>query len=117
MDIEAVVLDIDGVLVDVENSYRRAIRETLDRILDKTISNEAIQEFKNAGGFNDDWELTDAAALYLLASEMGYGKTIDQYTAAISDRGGGLRGAKAAIRRELSDDAINRVLDRWDPNE
>ena len=63
MNVGAVVLDIDGVLVDVENSYRRAIIETIDHIYGETIDNTEIQQFKNAGGFNNDWELTDAVGL------------------------------------------------------
>jgi len=66
MQVDAVVLDIDGVLVDVADSYRRAIVESVERVYGDTIAKGAIQRFKNAGGFNNDWELTDAAALFVL---------------------------------------------------
>ena len=32
MQVDALVVDIDGVLVDVADSYRKAIRESIDRV-------------------------------------------------------------------------------------
>jgi len=53
-----VVFDMDGVLVDVTDSYREAIAQTAAHLTGAAVSNERIQEYKNAGGCNDDWELT-----------------------------------------------------------
>jgi len=53
-----VVFDMDGVLVDVTDSYREAIAQTAAHFTGAAVSNERIQEYKNAGGCNDDWELT-----------------------------------------------------------
>jgi HAD superfamily phosphatase len=114
MNVDAVVLDVDGVLVDVENSYRRAIRETIDHVHDETIPGEAIQQFKNAGGFNNDWELTDAATLYVLARREGLGLSIDQYTDAIAATGGGLAAARTVLGEELTPAECERVLAAWD---
>ncbi len=58
--LKAVFFDMDGVLVDVSGSYRRAIQETAAHFTGKDVSPELIQEYKNQGGFNDDWELTHA---------------------------------------------------------
>ncbi len=115
--VDAVVLDVDGVLVDVADSYRRAIVETLSAVYGETIPKETIQAFKDAGGFNNDWELTDAAALYLLASREGYSADIDTYTDAIAARGGGLAGARQALDAALSPAAIGIVDQRWDPDQ
>ncbi|MFW5903698.1 MAG: TIGR01548 family HAD-type hydrolase, partial [Halolamina sp.] len=60
MDIDALVLDVDGVLVDVADSYRRAIVESIEHVHGRTIRTDDVQAFKDAGGFNDDWELTYA---------------------------------------------------------
>ena len=114
MDVDAVVLDIDGVLVDVADSYRRAIVESVDRVYGRTIDDAAIQRFKDAGGFNNDWELTDAAALYVLASGVGYDADVAAFTDAVADAGGGLDAAEAAVRDAAVDDAA--VFDRWDPD-
>ena len=112
---DAVVLDIDGVLVDVADSYRRAIVESIDRAYGRTIEREAVQLFKDAGGFNNDWDLTDAAALYVLAAREGLDASLREFTAAVADRGGGLDGAEAVVGARLPDDAHARVRDDWDP--
>lgn len=114
MNADAVVLDIDGVLVDVEDSYRRAIVESVDAVYDRTIRKPDIQQFKDAGGFNNDWELTYAAALYVLATGEGYGASIDEYTDEIAARGGGLEAAEDAVREELGARSTQRVTKRWD---
>ncbi|MDJ1432118.1 TIGR01548 family HAD-type hydrolase [Halostagnicola sp. A-GB9-2] len=114
MDADAVVLDIDGVLVDVENSYRRAIVESVERVYDRSIRNEDIQQFKDAGGFNNDWELTDAAALYVLSTEEGYRDSIDEFTDEIAANGGGLEAATEVVREKIGANATRRVKGRWD---
>ena len=114
MNADAVVLDIDGVLVDVADSYRRAILESIDRVYDRTIRKEDIQLFKDAGGFNNDWELTYAAALYVLAAGEGYQQSLETFTDAIAAEGGGLEAAEAAVRTEIGARATERVRRRWD---
>jgi HAD superfamily phosphatase len=111
---EAVVLDIDGVLVDVADSYRRAIVETLDTVCDESLRRADVQSFKEAGGFNDDWELTHAAALYLLARREGLPLSVAAFTDAIAVAGGGLAGAEAVVRNALAPDERERVFAAWD---
>ena len=52
------LLDMDGVLVDVSGSYRRAVAETFAHFAGRELAAGAIQEKKDAGGFNNDWVLT-----------------------------------------------------------
>ncbi len=52
------VFDMDGVLAEVTASYRETIVSTVRHFTGQTISNEMIQAFKNAGGWNNDWELS-----------------------------------------------------------
>lgn len=52
------VFDMDGVLVDVTESYREAIAQTVAHFTGVRISNEKIQDYKNGGGWNDDWRLS-----------------------------------------------------------
>src|SRR5215469_17076270 len=52
------VFDMDGVLVDVTESYRETIARTVERFTGSRPTNERIQELKNAGGWNDDWKLS-----------------------------------------------------------
>lgn len=59
-DLKALFFDMDGVLVDVSRSYRRAIEETVEQFTGRRILPGTIQRYKNVGGFNDDWKLTHA---------------------------------------------------------
>jgi HAD superfamily phosphatase len=52
------IFDMDGVLVDVTESYRETIARTVARFTGVEIARAKIQAYKNQGGFNDDWELT-----------------------------------------------------------
>ena len=113
MQVDAVVLDIDGVLVDVADSYRRAIIESVDRVCGKTVDRAAIQSCKNAGGFNNDWDLTYAAALYVLARREGLRMEVDEFTDAVADGGGGLSAAKRVVS-DLPSVSQARVRDQWD---
>jgi len=114
MDADTVVLDIDGVLVDVAGSYRRAIVESVERVYGETIAQPAIQQFKDAGGFNNDWELTYAVALYALAGREGFPLSIETFTNRIAESGGGLGAARSVVDDELDPAERERVLDAWD---
>ena len=115
MEVDAVVLDIDGVLVDVADSYRRAIVESLEHVYGETIPKAGVQLFKDAGGFNNDWTLTDAAALFVLAKEAGLSMDLAAFTDEIAKHGGGLSGAETVVPNVLPADDAARVMDRWDP--
>ena len=68
---------MDGVLVDVSRSYRKAIQKTvqiyfetclgLEKDRGNLVAQEEISLFKSIGGFNNDWDLTSALILYLLS--------------------------------------------------
>jgi len=113
---DAVVLDVDGVLVDVEDSYRRAVIESIERVHGETIDRDAVQAFKDAGGFNDDWDLTRAAALYLLARREGLSMDVEQFTGAVSASGGGVGGARTVVADALAPAQRERALDEWEPD-
>ncbi|WP_331236062.1 TIGR01548 family HAD-type hydrolase [Natronorarus salvus] len=117
MNADAVVLDIDGVLVDVADSYRRAIVESVATCYGETIERSSIQRFKDAGGFNNDWVLTEAVALFVLAREEGYPGDVDGFTARVAERGGGLSGARTVVRDALTETDADRIETRLDPAE
>ena len=60
MNVEAILFDMDGVLVDVSQSYRYAIKKTAEYFTEEEIQYSEIQEFKNKGGYNNDWECCHA---------------------------------------------------------
>jgi HAD superfamily hydrolase (TIGR01548 family) len=59
--VKAIIFDIDGVLVDVSNSYRMAIKKTAEFFLGRMLNMEEVEEVKNRG-VNDD---CDAAELLI----------------------------------------------------
>ena len=74
---DVLIFDMDGVLIDVSRSYRKAIQRTVQIYLEKClrfprrkgqwITNQEISLFKSAAGFNNDWDLTSGVLLYLLS--------------------------------------------------
>lgn len=54
------LFDMDGVLVDVSESYRMAIKLTAEYFLGEKIALGDIQVYKDRGGLNNDWDLTEA---------------------------------------------------------
>ena len=57
-----IVFDMDGVLVEVTESYRDTIVATVRHFTGREITNPQIQEYKNRGGFNNDWRLSHQIA-------------------------------------------------------
>ena len=52
------IFDMDGVLVDVTESYREAIAQTVAHFAAIEVTHPEIQDYKNQGGWNDDWQLS-----------------------------------------------------------
>jgi HAD superfamily phosphatase len=58
MSQRTLIFDMDGVLVDVTESYRETIAATVEHFTGVRPTREQIQRFKNQGGWNDDWRLS-----------------------------------------------------------
>ena len=76
-DVDSIVFDCDGVLIDITESYDLAITRTTKYVLKNfakidnsiDVDFEIIDEFKSTGGFNDEVDLTYAAILSLVAAK------------------------------------------------
>jgi len=55
---DLIVFDMDGVLVEVGESYRATIQETVKFFTGHEPGRAEIQDWKNRGGYNDDWKLS-----------------------------------------------------------
>jgi HAD superfamily phosphatase len=62
-----IVFDMDGVLVDVSDSYRETICQTVQHFTGRPITRELVQEYKNRGGLNNDWLLSQT-----ICRELGF---------------------------------------------
>ena len=73
-----IVFGRDGVLVDVADCDREAICETGQFFTGKTITRELVQEYKNRGGFNNDWLLSQTIARDL-GVDVEYQTVVDRF--------------------------------------
>lgn len=75
---EMIVFDMDGVLVEVSESYRETICQTVKLFTGQTITRELVQEYKNRGGFNNDWLLSQTITRDL-GVEVDYQTVVDRF--------------------------------------
>lgn len=76
--VRSVLFDLDGVLVDVSGSYRRAIDETVRHFTGSPPPAGSVQRLKDAGGFNDDWRLT-AELVARTGTEVDFGDLVAEF--------------------------------------
>ncbi|MCU0570319.1 MAG: TIGR01548 family HAD-type hydrolase [Oculatellaceae cyanobacterium Prado106] len=71
-----VVFDIDGVIRDVGNSYRRALADTVEEFTQGAFrpSQEDIDRLKGEGTWNNDWEASQEF-IYRYFEGMGQGRS------------------------------------------
>lgn len=55
---KTLVFDMDGVLINVSNSYFEAIKHTYKQFTGNELTVEMIHEARKQGGLNNDWDLT-----------------------------------------------------------
>jgi HAD superfamily phosphatase len=69
---------MDGVLAEVTESYRQAIVETVDHFTGRRIERDLIQDYKNQGGWNNDWALSQKICLDF-GVELPYETVVDYF--------------------------------------
>jgi HAD superfamily phosphatase len=57
---EIIIFDVDGVLVDVRQSFHTTVLETVRFFTNKRVTRAELHRWKNRSGFNDDWKLSTA---------------------------------------------------------
>ncbi len=106
--LDAIVFDVDGVLVETESSYIEAVARTVQWLLvhelgleddGPAVDRATVHLWKRTGRWNDDWDLSYALYEWLAAAP---GATTTARRRAAGD-------AEAAARREI---AFDRA--RWD---
>jgi HAD superfamily phosphatase len=94
--IDSIVFDVDGVLIDDTVSYYAAIKAAVRHIVQQLygrpapageIGDAEIKAFKAAGGFNNDWVLTYAAAGLILAGAATDGSDLIRIAGESAGRG------------------------------
>ena len=87
MSLPVLVFDMDGVLADVSESYREAVAQTVQHFTGKTVARERIQEYKNRGGYNNDWLLSQQICRDF-GVEVPYDAVVDYFCAIFFGPGG-----------------------------
>jgi len=83
---QVLVFDMDGVLVDVTESYRETVVRTVEHFTQKTISRDSIQDYKNQGGWNNDWLLSQKICQDL-GVEVPYATVVEYFNHLFLDQG------------------------------
>jgi phosphoglycolate phosphatase-like HAD superfamily hydrolase len=83
---QMLVFDMDGVLVDVTESYRETIVKTVEHFAGQTISRDSIQDYKNQGGWNNDWLLSQKICRDF-GLEIPYATIIEYFNYLFLDQG------------------------------
>ena len=85
-----IVFDVDGVLAEVTESYREAIVRTVEHFTGQRVTRELVQQYKNAGGWNNDWLLSQKISQDLGVA-IDYGTVVDYFNQIfIGQKGDGL---------------------------
>ncbi len=83
---QVLVFDMDGVLVDVTDSYRETVVRTVRHFATQTITRELIQDYKNQGGWNNDWALSQKICADL-GVEVPYGTVVEYFNHLFLNQG------------------------------
>jgi HAD superfamily phosphatase len=58
LQVDAILFDIDGTLIDESRSYREAARRTAEFLLRSPVTMDEVDAVKALPGFNNDWDAT-----------------------------------------------------------
>ena len=83
---QVLVFDMDGVLVEVSESYRETIVRTVEHFTRKIITRAQIQDYKNQGGWNNDWALSQKICKDL-GVELPYATVVEYFNYLFLDQG------------------------------
>ena len=106
---DLLIFDMDGVLVDVNASYRAAIQATVRYFSGWEPTHDQIQDWKNRGGWNDDWKLSTQ-----LIQEAGGNTPYDEVVAYFQKLFLGSGDESLILREEwlATDGLFDRLADR-----
>jgi HAD superfamily hydrolase (TIGR01548 family) len=83
---QLIVFDVDGVLVDDTESYRETIIATVKHFTGREVTRELVQDYKNQGGWNNDWALAQKIARDL-GVDVEYDTLVDEFNSLFFGNG------------------------------
>jgi HAD superfamily hydrolase (TIGR01548 family) len=75
---ELIVFDVDGVLAEVSESYREGVVQTVQHFTGQRVTRELVQDYKNRGGYNNDWLLSQKISSDL-GVEVPYDTVVEEF--------------------------------------
>jgi len=133
--IDAILLDVDGVILDVAQTFQVVAANVAQLLATQWMNLEddgalfeplECEHFKNAGGFNNDWDLTNGVVALALAQHVKNPKLTSTaqlraecdwtgFTRDIKRRGGGLQNAEHAVLEMLAPAQRRDFARAWNP--
>lgn len=128
---DSVIFDVDGVLVDVSQAIQMVDCEVVQFYVTNLLGWEGaggsyitpaeVEEFKLAGGFNEDQDIACAAVMLLVAKAQRIGvtdpdalreaqPTIPEVTESVSQLGGGLPAVRKILIEPLDQESQAKLL-------
>jgi HAD superfamily phosphatase len=101
------IFDVDGVLVDVRETYWRSALETVRHITAKHVTFAELHEWKSKPGFNDDWAMVSA-----WVSSLGHPTTYEEARKAFEKFYWGSDGKLGNVRNEKLV-VTPKQIERW----
>ena len=100
MTYDAVIFDVDGVLVDVRRSFTAA---AIDAITEATgsrrFTEEEVRQLKYIRGFNNDWHVAIAGAAWVrFCGDLSF----PEFAQGVDRDGGGLDGLRLVVGSDLT---------------
>ena len=130
---DAIAFDMDGVLINVHQSYPVVICQAVTQYLQEmdfrtdglAVLPEETAYFKAAGGFNSDWALAQGIALSFLVKARVIGSRdatalrmaepdITTVARGVAQYGGGLLGLERALENIIEARDFEEVKQSWD---
>lgn len=104
---QILIFDVDGVLVDVGETYWRSALETVRYLTGKRVTYAALHRWKSKPGFNDDWNMVSA-----WVSSLGRPTSYKEARAAFERFYWGSDGQPGNVRNEKLI-VTPRQIERW----
>jgi HAD superfamily phosphatase len=111
---EILIFDVDGVLVDVRQTYWRSAIETIHHLTGKRVTHAALHRWKARPGNNDDWQMVAS-----WATALGTPTSYAQARTAFGKFYWGTESRPGNVRREriiVTPDQIVRWAARFELN-
>jgi HAD superfamily phosphatase len=111
---EILIFDVDGVLVDVRDTYWRSALETMRYLTGKRVTHAELHYWKSKPGNNDDWQMVAN-----WATALGRPTTFEQARAAFEQFYWGIKQRPGNVMREkliVTPEQIARWAARYELN-